>query len=79
MEKMRFDVRGIQLTEKEKNIYDFVNEAGTVSANELAEKVNYSIHSIRATLARLSKTHGLMSEGARLEGSKAVKTYSISE
>jgi predicted HTH transcriptional regulator len=79
MEKLRFDVRGIQLTEKEKQVYDLISENGTVSANELVGKVNYSVHSIRATLARLSKTHALLNEGAKLEGAKAVKTYSVSE
>jgi DNA-binding CsgD family transcriptional regulator len=77
MEKIRINVNGISLTSKEKEVYDLVAELGTVSANDLAGKTNYSIHSVRATLARLNATHGLTSKGAKLVDNKAITTYTV--
>jgi Mn-dependent DtxR family transcriptional regulator len=73
--KETINVKGIELTIHEKNIYDKVVELGKVNYNEIATACNVSTKSAIATLARLEKTHGLLKKNEPVK----VTTYEISE
>lgn len=64
MAKERFNVRGRELTENEKKVYEFVVEHGTVNYKDVAESLNISAKSASSTLARLQSTHGLLNKNA---------------
>ena len=68
-------VEGVSLTPNEKKVYDLVQELGKATANQLVDKVGESIASVRSTLARLDKTHGLVKKSTVLENEKAVAIY----
>lgn len=58
--KETFNVKGVELTAHEKNVFDFVSNNGKVDYNQVATNCNISAKSAIATLARLEKTHGLL-------------------
>ena len=65
MAKEKFNVKGIELTANEKNVYEFVaNAEGAVNYKDVAEALNISAKSASSTLARLQATHGLLKKNA---------------
>lgn len=58
--KELFEVKGVQLTTHEKNVYDKVSEMGMVNYDQIAEACGINKKSAIATLARLERTHGLL-------------------
>lgn len=58
--KELFEVKGVQLTAHEKNVYDKVSEMGMVNYDQIAEACGINKKSAIATLARLERTHGLL-------------------
>ncbi len=69
-------VNGKELTLKEKSVYEKVVELGKATANDLENQVGeLNIYAIRATLARLEKTQGLLKAEPKLVGDRAVKCY----
>ena len=58
--KELFEVKGVQLTAHEKNVYDKVSEMGMVNYDQIAEACGINKKSTIATLARLERTHGLL-------------------
>lgn len=73
--KVTFDVKGIQLTAKEKGVYDKVVELGTVDYKTIAEACELTPKAATATLARLEKTHGLLRKNEPVK----VTTYEVAE
>lgn len=73
--KELFNVRGVNLTAHEKNVYDKVKELGTVDYNQVAIACNVSTKSAIATLARLEKTHGLLRKNEPVK----VTTYEVAD
>ena len=73
--KELFNVRGVNLTAHEKNVYDKVKELGTADYNQVATACNVSAKSAIATLARLEKTHGLLRKNEPVK----VTTYEIAD
>jgi len=71
-------VNGKSLTVKEKAIYDKVASMGQVIANDLLTP-EITIQSVRATLARLEKTHNLLKGNKILKNDKPVMQYKVSE
>lgn len=74
-EKVLFNVKGHNLTEHEKSVYDKVREMGTVDYNAVATACNVSTKSAIATLARLEKTHGLLRKNEPVK----VTTYEVAD
>ena len=74
-QKELFNVKGIDLTMHEKQVYDKVRELGKVDYNQIAESCNISTKSAIATLARLEKTHGLLKKNEPVK----VTTYELSD
>lgn len=74
-QKEVFNVKGIDLTLHEKQVYDKVSELGKVDYNQIAESCNISTKSAIATLARLEKTHGLLKKNEPVK----VTTYELSD
>ena len=69
-----YTVKGKGLTEKEKRIYDLVN--AKVTANELITQTpDLTIQSVRATLARLEKTHQILRMSKTIANNKAISQY----
>ena len=69
-----YTVNGKDLTEKEKRIYDLVS--GKVSANDiLSNAKDLTVQSVRATLARLEKTHHLLKVSKAIVNEKAISQY----
>lgn len=72
---------GVAMTVKEVAIYNAVKTAGSaVKASDLekmdaVKEVCSNLASVRSTLARLDKTHGVIASKVTLEGEKAVKAY----
>lgn len=58
--KEKFEVKGAMLTEKEKNVYEFVKENGVVDYHAVAAGLGLSDKSASSTLARLQSAHGLL-------------------
>lgn len=75
MKKELFNVKGVELTKHEKNVYDKVIELGVVNYDQIAKACNISTKSAIATLARLEKTHGLLKKNEPVK----VSTYELSE
>ena len=73
--KETFNVKGVELTAHEKNVYEKVVELGKVDYNQIATSCNVSPKSAIATLARLEKTHGLLKKNEPVK----VTTYEIAE
>lgn len=73
--KELFNVKGVELTLHEKNVYDKVIELGKVDYNQIATNCNITAKSAIATLARLEKTHGLLKKNEPVK----VTTYEIME
>ena len=71
-------VNGKSLTIKEKAIYDKVASIGQVVANDLLTP-DTTIQSVRATLARLEKTHNLLKGSKVIKNDKAIMQYKVSE
>lgn len=68
-------VEGVSLTPNEKKVFDLIQTLGKATANEIVGQVEESIFSVRSTLARLDKTHGLINKSTVLENEKAVAIY----
>lgn len=81
----RVNVAGRELTAKEKAVFDIVRGIGKkvkavdLMSNEDVTKVCSNIASVRSTMARLEKTHGLFKATVVLDGEKATKAYSIAD
>lgn len=73
--KVTYDVKGVQLTAKEKGVYDKVMELGTVNYNEIAEACGLTPKAACATLARLERTHGLLRKNEPVR----TVTYEVAE
>lgn len=73
--KELFEVRGVNLTAHEKNVYEKVMELGTVDYTTIASACNVSAKSAIATLARLEKTHGLLRKNEPVR----TTTYEVAE
>ena len=74
--KETFNVRGVELTAHEKNIYEKVVElARPVSYKEIASACNISEKSACATLARLQATKGVLKKNEPIK----VTTYEVLE
>ena len=73
--KETFNVRGVELTAHEKNIYEKVVELGKVDYNQIATSWNIISKCALASLARLEKTHGLLKKNEPVK----VTTYEIAE
>lgn len=72
-------VNGKELTAKQKLVYDFVQSHGEVIPTEVAGKDPFkdlTVASVRATLASLDKTKGLIQSQKKLIGEKLVTVYS---
>jgi hypothetical protein len=64
-------VKGVELTQHEKVVYDKVVELGKVDYNQIATSCNISTKSAIATLARLEKFHSLLKKNEPIK----VTTY----
>lgn len=73
--KELFEVRGVNLTAHEKNVYEKVKELGTVDYNRVATECGIGAKSAIATLARLEKTHGLLRKNEPVK----VTTYEVAD
>ena len=73
--KETINVKGVELTQHEKAVYDFVTNNGKVNYNEVATGCNIGVKSAIATLARLEKTHGLLKKNEPVK----VTTYELAE
>jgi predicted transcriptional regulator len=71
----KINVKGVELTQHEKVVYDKVVELGKVDYNQIATSCNISTKSAIATLARLEKTHSLLKKNEPVK----VTTYEIVE
>lgn len=76
-------IAGVAMTDKEAVVYNAVKDAGKavkasdLEAMDVVKAVCSNIASVRSTLARLDKTHGVIASKATLENDKAVKAYVI--
>lgn len=68
-------VEGVSLTPNEKKVFDLIQTLGKGTANDLVDSVGESVASVRSTLARLEKTHGLIKKSTVLQNEKAVAIY----
>lgn len=73
--KELFNVKGVELTAHEKNVFEKVSELGTVDYGTIAKECSISPKSAIATLARLEKTHGLLKKNEPVK----VTTYEVVE
>ena len=77
----RIMTAGVAMTEKEVAVYNAVKNAGkAVKASDLenldaVKAFCGNLASVRSTLARLDKTHGVIASKITLENDKAVKAY----
>ena len=73
--KELFNVKCVELTAHEKNVFEKVSELGTVDYGTIAKECGISTKSAIATLARLEKTHGLLKKNEPVK----VTTYEVVE
>ncbi len=75
----KINVSGRELTEKELTVLKAVANAGAFVAATEIEVGDLNTPAIRSTMARLSKTHGVLAEKMALVDEKAVKTYAVAD
>lgn len=74
----KVNVNGKALTPKEKRVLDYLNTVNEIVPSEVGGKepfTDLTVASVRATLARLEKTHGLAKGVKKLVNDKAVTVY----
>lgn len=75
VKKELFKVGEVELTAHEKSVYDKVKELGSVDYSQIATECGISAKSAIATLARLEKTHGLLTKHEPVK----VITYEVAD
>lgn len=75
IKKEKYNIKGVELTENEKKVYEKVVELGEVNYNDIATGCDITTKCAIATLARLEKTHGLLRKNEPVK----VTTYEIAE
>lgn len=79
----KVNVNGVELTGKEMAVLEAVKSAGKnvmatdLMDNESVTKVCSTVASVRSTMARLEKTHGLLKGHKTLNGDKVATAYGV--